>query len=57
MGDDGEDAAPETLTVLAAQAAVHHEIFTAYITAGFTRGEALHILTSIIVASLGTQQP
>ncbi len=55
--DEGEDAAPEPLTVLAAQAAVHHEIFTAYITAGFTRGEALHILTSIIVASLGTQQP
>jgi hypothetical protein len=51
---DDEDTAP--LTELARQAAVHHEIFTAYAEAGFTRTEALHILTSIIVAGISRPQ-
>lgn len=50
-----EDETPEPLTELAQQAAVGHEFLTAYVNAGFTRGEALHILTSIIVARMSGQ--
>ena len=53
MDDDSE---PAPLTELAQQAALHHEIFTAYVEAGFARGEALHILTSIIVAGVHGSQ-
>ena len=52
--DDGTPEQP--LTELAQQAAVHHEIFTAYVEAGFARSEALHILTSIIVAGIHGRQ-
>lgn len=36
------------------EAIVHHEIFTSYVKAGFTRTEALSLLQTLIMANSGT---
>lgn len=38
------------LTELAAQAALHHELFEAYIAAGFTEGQAMRLIAAIVIA-------
>lgn len=53
MSDGEQDGVPESpLTVLAAGAAQTHELFEAYVEAGFTRAEALQIVISLLTASL-----
>lgn len=42
---------------LAAAALAAHEMFSAYLEAGFTRAEALHLVTAILVAGTQNQQP
>jgi hypothetical protein len=39
------------LTELAAEAALHHEMFNAYIGAGFTEGQAIKLLAAIVTAN------
>ena len=45
---------PEPMTQLAEGAAQLHELLTAYVTAGFTRSEAMEIVIAIITAQIGT---
>lgn len=42
---------PNPFSQLAAAATATHEMFAAYIDAGFTRAEALHLVTAIMVAA------
>jgi hypothetical protein len=49
MADDPEDP----ITLLAEGAAQLHELFTAYVNAGFARPEALQIVIGIITAGAG----
>ncbi|WP_432010159.1 hypothetical protein [Streptomyces cucumeris] len=44
---------PEDMTELAALAHQHHEMYTAYVDAGFAPDQALRILISVITAGLG----
>lgn len=46
----------DPLTQLAEGAAQVHELFLAYVSAGFTRPEALHLVTAMVVASTGGTQ-
>jgi hypothetical protein len=46
----------EPMTELAEGAAQQHELFTAYVNAGFTRPEALGIVIAIITSHLRAQQ-
>ncbi|MFJ2630852.1 hypothetical protein ACIO6U_02660 [Streptomyces sp. NPDC087422] len=41
------------ITELAAMAVQHHELYTAYVDAGFTENQALQMLISIIMATIG----
>jgi hypothetical protein len=45
------DLPPEPMSELAAGAAQMHELFTAYIAAGFTESQALYLLGKLISAS------
>lgn len=47
----------EILTDLQMRAAGTHELFMAYVGAGFTREEALQIILVIISTGMQTQQP
>lgn len=47
---------PEPLTALAAGAAEQHELFMAWVHAGFTRAEALQLLLGVIGAGLAMSQ-
>lgn len=49
MPDQPEDP----LTSLAAEAAMHHEIYDSYVQAGFTETQALELLKTIIATALG----
>ena len=46
-----ESTPPEPLTQLAEGAAQAHELFLAYVGAGFTRQEALQLLVAILAAA------
>ncbi|MFI5973566.1 hypothetical protein [Streptomyces sp. NPDC051452] len=50
MPDDFEPC-DSPVTELAAQAALHHEVFLAWIEAGFTEKQALELLKALITAS------
>jgi len=39
------------LTELAAEAALHHEMFNAWTEAGFTEGQAIKLLAAIVTAN------
>jgi hypothetical protein len=53
MSDQPEGALPDDpMTVLAQGAASAHELFTAYVTAGFTRPEALRLIIAVMVAHI-----
>jgi hypothetical protein len=43
----------DPITELAAGAAATHELFTAYVEAGFSRTEALQLTVSILTAGIG----
>jgi hypothetical protein len=45
------------MTQLAQGAAQGHEVFTAYVSAGFSRGEALQILIAILAAGIAKGPP
>jgi hypothetical protein len=51
VGDD-DALPPDPLTQLAQGAAQGHELFMAYVQAGFTRGEALQLLIVVISAGI-----
>lgn len=52
------DETPEDpITALAAAATGMHELFTAYIDAGFTRAEALQILIAVVTAPMRPLNP
>lgn len=44
------------MTALAEGAAQLHELFTAYVNAGFARAEALKIVTAMVTASIKPPQ-
>ena len=50
------DQPPEPMTQLAEGAAQTHELFLAYVAAGFTRGEALAFVIAITTAYVRPQQ-
>lgn len=50
MNDQPEDFLPK-LTDMAAAAIGLHELFTSYVDAGFTRGEALQMVMCILTAA------
>jgi hypothetical protein len=50
------DEIPDPLTELAALAAQHHEIYEAWISAGFTERQALELLKTVILAKEGGGQ-
>ncbi|MEU4173262.1 hypothetical protein AB0F46_41290 [Streptomyces sp. NPDC026665] len=47
---------PDPFTELAALAAQHHEIYEAWIAAGFTDRQALELLKTVIMAKEGGSQ-
>lgn len=47
------DEPGEPLTGLAESVAQQHEMFTAYVEAGFTRPEALKIIIAMLTAGMG----
>ncbi len=47
------DGPPDPLTELAKGAVSAHEMFMAYVDAGFSRPEALQIIVGILTAGLG----
>ena len=49
------DGPADPLTELAKGAAQAHELFMAYVDAGFTRQEALQIVIGMITAGIATQ--
>ena len=49
MPDDFESSEPP-VTQLAAEAALHHEVFRAWVEAGFTESQALDLLKALIIA-------
>ncbi len=53
MASDGTPEDP--MTELAAGAAQMHELFTAYIDAGFSHAEALQILIAVVTAGIRGQ--
>lgn len=46
------DVMPDPITELAAAAVQQHELYQAWIDAGFTRVEALELLKTVMLASL-----
>jgi hypothetical protein len=53
MSEQPDGALPDDpMTVLAQGAASAHELFTAYVTAGFTRAEALQLIVAVMVAHI-----
>ena len=53
-----DDAPPDPFTQLAEGAAQQHELFMAYVNAGFTRAEALQILLGVMAVAIAHgQQP
>lgn len=52
--DPGEPESP--LTPLAAEAAMHREIYSTYVEVGFSPAEALDLLKTVIVTSLQAHQ-
>lgn len=50
-----EDTPASPLTDLAAGAAQLHELFTAYVAAGFTENQALRLVIGLLTGSRGTQ--
>ncbi|MGW1961764.1 hypothetical protein ACWCPD_15980 [Streptomyces sp. NPDC001935] len=46
------DELPAPITELAAAAVQQHELYQAWIEAGFTRAEALELLKTVILASI-----
>ena len=42
------------LTELAAQAALHHEMYSAYVEAGFTEEQAMQLLATVIMTVIGS---
>ncbi|WP_432169097.1 hypothetical protein [Streptomyces sp. 1222.5] len=51
MSEDFEPAEPP-VTQLAAEAALHHEAFRAWVDAGFTEHQALELLKTIILGNI-----
>ena len=51
----GESSPEDPITALAQGAAQLHELFTAYINAGFTDAEALQIIIAMVTASIRPQ--
>ena len=49
-------AADEPLSELAASAVVLHELFTAYLTAGFTESQALALVSVTLTTSINNNQ-
>ncbi|MFF7142256.1 hypothetical protein ACFZB5_13540 [Streptomyces nodosus] len=47
------DETDSPLTELAAMAVQNHELYTAYVHAGFTETQAMQLLIAIVTASLG----
>lgn len=47
---------PDPMTALGEGAAMHHEVFMAWVRAGFTRTEALQLLVEVIRAGLNHHQ-
>ncbi|WP_329214884.1 hypothetical protein OG352_05440 [Streptomyces sp. NBC_01485] len=45
------DDMPEPIAELAALAAQHHELYTAWVSAGFTEHQALELLKTVILAN------
>lgn len=50
MAESPETEPENPLTALAAGAAQVHEMFTAYVAAGFTRAEALQVVIAVLAA-------
>lgn len=50
------DPPPDPMTALAEGAAQMHELFAAYVDAGFARAEALQILIAVVTASIQPPQ-
>jgi hypothetical protein len=51
MSDDDDDDAPEDpLTLLQAGAMQQHEMYLAWVTAGFTEAQALKLLKAVVTA-------
>ncbi|HET6636803.1 MAG TPA: hypothetical protein VFH77_17430 [Streptomyces sp.] len=44
------ETTPDPLTPLAAEAAMHHEAFKAWVKAGFTQEQAMELLKAVITA-------
>lgn len=51
------DMPPEPMSELAAAAAQMHELFTAYIAAGFTESQALYLIGKLISTNSGGDLP
>lgn len=54
---DQQGMPPDPVSMLAAGAAQLHELFAAYVTAGFLRHEALYLTGMIITAGMRNAQP
>jgi hypothetical protein len=49
---DNENLPPDPMSQLATGAAQQHELFMAWVSAGFTRAEALQLLIVIVTAGI-----
>lgn len=52
MANGTESMPPSPMTVLAQRAAEHHELFRAWVAAGFTEQQALSLLCSMLAAAV-----
>lgn len=52
-----DDFPPDPVSALAASAASMHELFVAYLGAGFMRNEALYLIGLILTAGMRQQPP
>jgi hypothetical protein len=50
------DSPQDPITDLAAAAAQLHELYSAYVDAGFTETQSMHLLTAIVTAGIGGGQ-
>lgn len=47
------DSPQDPITELAAMAVQNHELYTAYVNAGFTEAQAMQLLIAFLAASIG----
>lgn len=52
-----DELPPSPVSVLAASAAQTHELYTAYLNAGFTKTQAMQLVCAALQASIALNQP